>query len=130
LDSGESPPDGPLFEPHNHPRTWGSMSRFIGHYARDLRLVPLEQAIRRITSLPAQREHLRGRGLLQPGFYADIAVFDPATIIDAATYAEPNAISKGVSYVLVNGEIEYEHGKLTGIMAGCPLRGPNLKQEE
>ncbi|MGA6954815.1 MAG: amidohydrolase family protein, partial [Candidatus Acidiferrales bacterium] len=96
-------------------------------YVRDQKLLPLEQAIRKITSMPAQREHLTGRGLLQRGYYADITVFDPATIIDKATYTEPTKLSQGVDYVLVNGQVEYDHGALTGAKAGRALRGPGYR---
>jgi dihydroorotase/N-acyl-D-amino-acid deacylase len=122
LDANEMPLDGPLYEPHAHPRTFGSMPRFLGHYIRDLHLLPLEQAIRKITSLPAQREHLSNRGLLKEGFFADIAIFDPATIIDKATYQQPTQLSQGVKYVFVNGQLEFEDGKMTGVMAGKALR--------
>ena len=122
LDANEMPLDGPLFEPHAHPRTFGSMPRFLGHYVRDMHLMPLEQAIRKITSLPAQREHLTNRGLLKEGFFADITVFDPATIIDKATYTQPAQLSEGVKYVFVNGQLEFENGKMTGAMAGKALR--------
>jgi dihydroorotase/N-acyl-D-amino-acid deacylase len=124
LDASELSLDGPLFEPHSHPRALGSMPRFLGHYVRDEHLLPLEQAIRKITSLPAQRERLRDRGLLREGFFADITIFDPATIIDKATYENPIEISAGVRYVFVNGQLEYEDGKLTGAQAGRVLRGP------
>jgi N-acyl-D-amino-acid deacylase len=122
LDAGELSLDGLLFEPHTHPRAFGSMPRFLGHYSRDLHLLPVEQAIRKITSLPAQREHLSGRGLIKEGFFADITLFDPQSILDRATYAEPAQISTGVKYVLVNGQLEYENGHLTGVKAGRPLR--------
>jgi N-acyl-D-amino-acid deacylase len=122
LDAGELSLDGLLFEPHTHPRAFGSMPRFLGHYSRDLRLLPLEQAIRKITSLPAQREHLAGRGLIKEGFFADITVFDPGSIVDRATYAEPAQLSAGVKYVFVNGQLEYDSGHLTGVKAGRPLR--------
>jgi dihydroorotase/N-acyl-D-amino-acid deacylase len=124
LDASELSLDGPLFEPHSHPRAFGSMPRFIGHYVRDEHLLPLEQGIRKITSLPAQRERLRDRGLLKEGFFADITVFDPATIIDKATYENPAQISVGVKYVFVNGQLEYEDDKLIGAQAGRVLRGP------
>lgn len=127
LDAGEQSLDGLLFNPHAHPRTWGSMPRFLGHYSRDLNLVPLEQAVRKITSLPADREHLAERGMLKPGFFADITVFDPAKIIDRATYTNPGQLSEGVDYVFVNGQLEFEQGKLTGAKAGVPLRGPGWK---
>lgn len=124
LDASELSLDGPLFEPHSHPRAFGSMPRFLGHYVRDEQMLPLEQAVRKITSLPAQREHLRDRGLLKEGFFADITIFDPATIIDKATYENPAQISDGVKYVFVNGQLEYENGALSGAHAGRVLRGP------
>jgi N-acyl-D-amino-acid deacylase len=126
LDAGETSLDGPLFAPHTHPRAWGAMPRFLGHYTRDLQLLDLAQAIRKITSLPAQREHLVDRGLLKTGFFADVTVFDPAAIVDTATYREPNQVSKGVAYVLVNGQLEWDQGKLTGATAGRALRGPGF----
>ncbi len=128
LDFNEMPLDGPLFEPHSHPRGFGSMPRFLGHYARDLHLLPLEQAIRKVTSLPAQREHLRDRGLLKEGFFADITVFDPATIIDKATYTDPAQLSTGVKYVFVNGQLEFADGRMTRVNAGRALKGAGAKQ--
>ncbi len=122
LDANEMPLNGPLFEPHAHPRTFGSMPRFLGHYVRDLNLMPLEQGIRKITSLPAQREHLTGRGLLKEGFFADVTIFDPSTLKDNATYTEPAQLSTGVKYVFVNGQLEFENGAMTGAMAGRALR--------
>ena len=124
LDAAELSVDGPLFEPHTHPRAFGSMTRFLGRYVRDAHLMPLPDAIRKITSMPAQREHLTGRGLLRDGFYADITIFDPGTIIDRATFSEPTLLSEGVDYVFVNGQLEFDHGKLTPAHAGRPLRGP------
>jgi N-acyl-D-aspartate/D-glutamate deacylase len=123
LDSEELSLDGPLFEPHKHPRAFGSMPRFLGHYVRDTRLMPMEQAIRKMTSLPAARVHVKDRGLLLPGFYADVTVFDPEKIMDRATYAAPAQLSEGVSYVFVNGKLELEVGRLTGATGGRALRG-------
>jgi N-acyl-D-amino-acid deacylase len=123
LDASEMSLDGPLFEPHTHPRAFGSMPRFLGRYVREQGLVPLPEAIRRITSMPAQRYHLVNRGLIETGFYADITIFNPDTIIDRATYAEPTLLSEGIDSVLVNGKIEYESGRLTGAKAGRALRG-------
>jgi N-acyl-D-aspartate/D-glutamate deacylase len=123
LDAEEMSLDGPLYNSHTHPRTFGSMSRFLGYYVRGEHLLPIEAAIRKVTSLPAQREHLEGRGLLMPGYFADITIFDPATIIDHATYTKPDQLSTGVDYVIVNGQLEYDGGKLTGITAGRALRG-------
>ncbi len=130
LDANETSLDGPLFEPHSHPRAWGSMPRFLGHYSRDLHLLPLAEAIRKITSLPAQDERLVDRGLLKPGYFADITVFDPKAIKDTATYANANQVSRGVDYVFVNGKLEYDRGKLTGISAGRPLRGEGWEKSK
>jgi N-acyl-D-amino-acid deacylase len=127
LDINEMSLDGPLFEPHTHPRGYGSMPRFLGHYVRDLQLMPLEQAIRKITSLPAQREHLTGRGLIKEGFYADITIFDSGAIIDKATYTQPAQLAEGVKYVIVNGQVAFENGKATGAMAGKALKGQGAK---
>ncbi len=129
LDASELSLDGLLFEPHTHPRAFGSMPRFLGRYVRDERLMPLAEAIRKITSMPAQREHLTNRGLIKTGFYADITIFDPATIIDRATYTDPTQLSEGVDYVFVNGQLEYDDGKLTAAKAGRPLRGPGWHGE-
>jgi dihydroorotase/N-acyl-D-amino-acid deacylase len=123
LDAGEMSLDGPTYEAHTHPRTMGSMPRFLGHYVRDEHLMPLEAAIRKITSLPAQREHLDSRGLLKAGYFADITIFDPATLIDHATFTKPDQLSTGIDFTIVNGQVEYDHGKLTGVTAGKVLRG-------
>jgi N-acyl-D-amino-acid deacylase len=127
LDINEMSLDGPLFEPHTHPRGYGSMPRFLGHYVRDLQLIPLEQAIRKITSLPAQREHLTGRGLIKEGFFADITIFDSGSIIDKATYTQPAQLAEGVKYVLVNGQVAFENGKATGAITGRALKGQGTR---
>jgi len=123
LDAGEMSLDGPTYESHAHPRSMGSMPRFLGHYVRDEHLLPLEAAIRKITSLPAQREHLDSRGLLKPGYFADITIFDPTAIIDHATFTKSDQLSDGIDFTIVNGQVEYDHGKLTGTVAGKILRG-------
>ncbi|MCU1243960.1 MAG: D-alanyl-D-alanine carboxypeptidase/D-alanyl-D-alanine-endopeptidase [Candidatus Acidoferrum typicum] len=123
LDANEMSLDGPLFEPHGHPRAFGSMPRFLGHYVRDEHLMPLEAAVRKITSLPAQREHLTDRGLLKPGYFADVTIFDAAKIIDRATYNNPAQLAEGIDFTIVNGQIEFDHGKLTGATAGHFLHG-------
>jgi N-acyl-D-amino-acid deacylase len=124
LDASESPLDGPLYEPQSHPRAFGSMPRFLGRYVRDQKLMPLTEAIRKITSMPAQRQHLVGRGQLQVGYFADVTIFDPDTIIDRATYTDSTRLSQGINAVLVNGKVEFENGNLTGVNAGRALRGP------
>jgi dihydroorotase/N-acyl-D-amino-acid deacylase len=127
LDAGEVSLDGPLYEPHTHPRAFGAMPRFVGHYVRDQKILALEQGIRKMTSLPAQRERLVNRGLLKEGYFADITIFDPGTIQDVATYKTSSQLSKGVKYVFVNGQLEFEDGKLTGVTSGRALRGPGWK---
>jgi len=87
-------------------------------------VVPLEEAIRRLTSLPANNLNLRRRGLLLPGYFADVVVFDPATITDNATFAEPHQYATGVHYVLVNGEVVVRDGEHTGAKPGRVVRGP------
>ena len=129
LDASELSLDGPLFEPHSHPRAFGSMPRFLGHYVRDEHLMPLEQGIRKITSLPAQRERLVDRGLLKEGYFADVTIFDPATIEDKGTYEDPTQLSGGVKYVFVNGQLEYEDGHVTGTTAGRVLCGPGAQEK-
>jgi dihydroorotase/N-acyl-D-amino-acid deacylase len=129
FDCNEMSLDGPTFEPHTHPRCFGSMARFLGHYVRDEHLLPLEMAIRKVTSLPAQREHLQDRGLLKVGYFADISIFDPAKIIDHATYANPAQLAEGVDFTIVNGQIEFDHGKLTGAGAGHFLRGRGYQKD-
>jgi N-acyl-D-amino-acid deacylase len=99
------------------------MPRFLGRYVRNQKLMPLAEALRKITSMPAQREHLVGRGQIQVGYFADITIFDPAAIIDRASYTESTKLSEGIDTVLVNGQIEFEHGSLTGVNAGRALRG-------
>jgi N-acyl-D-amino-acid deacylase len=123
-DYGGVAPDGPFGSDGAHPRSYGTFPRILGHYVRDERLMPLEFAVRKATSLPAQRVGLTGRGLLKPGFFADITVFDPATIIDRATFENPHQPSAGIVYVLVNGRKVLDHGKLTSERPGRGLRGP------
>jgi N-acyl-D-aspartate/D-glutamate deacylase len=87
-------------------------------------LLSVTEAIRKITSMPAQRKHLIGRGQVQVGYFADITVFDPNTVIDRAAYTKSTKLSEGIDTVLVNGQVEFEHGALTGVTAGRAPRGP------
>ena len=105
-----------------HPRAYNTCARFLGKYVREEQALTLPQAVRRMTSFPAQRLGLQDRGLLREGMVADITVFDPDTIIDTGTYAEPNRYPTGISHVLVGGQLAVEHGKLTGARAGRVLR--------
>jgi len=114
--------DGIPFDTHPHPRLWGTFPRVLGHYARELKLFSLEDAVRRMTSYSAQRFKLAGRGEVKPGFYADICVFDPATVIDTATFEKPISAAKGIDTVLCNGQIVWRDGKPGGGRSGRVLR--------
>lgn len=105
-----------------HPRGYGTNARVLGYYVRQKKIIPLEEAIRRMTSLPAQKFKLAGRGLLQPNAVADVLVFDENTIIDASTYNRPHQYSKGMKYVVVNGQLVVENEKHTGLRSGKVLR--------
>ena len=105
-----------------HPRAYGTNSRVLGHYVRELKNLHLEDAIRKMTSLPAQRFQLKGRGLLMPGMAADIVIFDPDTIQDKATFDAPHAYAEGFSYVLVNGQFVLREGKYIGTKSGQVLK--------
>jgi hypothetical protein len=126
-DYGAVSPTGPLSESKSHPRAYGSFARILGKYVREEHNLRLEDAIRKFTSLPAQRERLDHRGLLRPDYFADITIFDPAKVRDVATFEDPNRTSTGFEYVFVNGVLALEHDKVTGQMGGRPLRGPGYK---
>ena len=117
--------DGIPFDAHPHPRLWGTFPRVLGHYSRDLKLFPLEDAVRRMTSYSAQRFHLAKRGEVKAGYYADICVFDPATVIDTATFEKPISPAAGIDTVLCNGTIAWRDGKVGGGRGGRAL---NLQQ--
>jgi N-acyl-D-amino-acid deacylase len=106
-----------------HPRGYGTNARVLGKYVRDEKVIGLEEAIRRMTSLPAQKFHLTGRGLLLPGYHADIVIFDPATVTDNSTFDKPHQYSSGFKYVLVNGDLTVDEGKHTGVRKGVVLKG-------
>ena len=109
---------------HRHPRTYGTFPRVLGHYVRDLQLLSLEQAVHRASGLPATNLSLRNRGFLREGYFADVLVFDPATIQDHATFEEPHQYSTGMEKVFVNGELVFEDGEHTGALPGQFVRGP------
>jgi len=129
-DAGGVAPDGPFGQDGTHPRAYGTFARIMGHYVRDVKLLPLEEAVRKATSRAAARVGLVDRGLLRPGMYADVTVFDPATVIDRATFQQPHQPSAGVVYVLVNGQVVLDHGKVTPARPGRGLRGPGYLPSE
>lgn len=121
-DSGAQAVDGPFAHVGTHPRAFGAAARLVGPYVRDLHLFSLEEAVRRLTSLPARRVGLLDRGVLRPGMFADLVVFDPATIRDTATYLQPLRYAEGIEEVVVNGRLVLDHGRLTDERPGRALR--------
>jgi N-acyl-D-amino-acid deacylase len=126
-DAGSPAAEGVFLKWNPHPRAYGNFARLLGKYVRDERVIPLEEAIRRLTSLPADNLKIRGRGRLVPGYYADIVIFDPATIQDHATFDKPHQYSTGVRDVLVNGVRVLKNGEHTGAFPGRVVRGAGWK---
>ena len=118
--------DGLPHDVHPHPRLWGTFPRVLGHYAREAGLFSLEEAVRKMTSLSAQRFGLKDRGVLRAGAYADLAVFDPDTVLDAATFDDPKQPAKGIEMVLVNGRVVWQDGQHSGARPGRALRRQDL----
>ena len=122
-DSAGTSPEGILGEEHPHPRAYGTFPRILRKYVREEKKLTLEEAIRKFSALPAQRMRLTDRGVLKQGMWADVVVFDPETVRDIATFDDPNRLSQGMEYVLVNGVPVIEEGKMTGALPGKVLRG-------
>jgi N-acyl-D-amino-acid deacylase len=122
-DSSGASPEGLLGQEHPHPRAYGAFPRILRKYVREEKKLSLEDAIRKFSALPAQRMRLTNRGVLKAGMWADLVVFDPATIKDVATFAEPNQLSQGMEYVLLNGGLVIDQGRMTGVLPGKVLRG-------
>jgi N-acyl-D-amino-acid deacylase len=123
-DAGAPATEGVFLQSNPHPRAYGSFARLLGKYVREEGVIPLEEAVRRLTSLPAENLSLRRRGRLEPGYFADVVVFDPETITDHATFAEPHQYSTGVQHVWVNGVQVVRDGTHTGAKPGRVVRGP------
>ncbi len=123
-DSEGTAPDGILGREHPHPRAYGTFPRILRKYVREEKKLRLEEAIRKFSSLPAQRMRLADRGVIKAGLWADVAVFDPESVRDLATFENPNQLSEGMRYVLVNGIPVIENGKMTNALPGKVLRGP------
>ena len=107
-----------------HPRSYGTFPRILGQYVREEHLLPLEEAVRKMTSATAARLSIRDRGLLRPGMFADIVIFDPRTVADRATYETPHQVPDGIRYVIVNGAVVMRDNQLTGAKPGRAVRGP------
>jgi dihydroorotase/N-acyl-D-amino-acid deacylase len=122
-DSSGTSPEGLLGQEHPHPRAYGTFPRILRKYVREEKVITLEDAIRKFSALPAQRLRLTDRGVLKAGMWADVVIFDPATVRDLATFDNPNQLSEGMDYVLVNGVPVIDRGKMTGALPGTVLRG-------
>ncbi|MBO0819474.1 MAG: D-aminoacylase [Nocardiopsaceae bacterium] len=126
-DGASMAPEGAFARAPTHPRAYGSFARVLGHYAREEKVLTLAEAIRKMSGLPASTLGLSGRGVLRERAYADIVVFDPATVADRATFSDPHQLSAGVSEVLVNGKVALADGAFTGELAGRALAGPGAR---
>lgn len=126
-DAGSPATEGVFLKYKDHPRAYGNFARLLGKYVRDEKVISLEEAIRKLTSLPAENLKIKKRGVLQPGYYADLAIFDPAKIQDHATFEQPAQYSTGMVHVLVNGVPVLENGEHTGARPGKIVRGPGWK---
>jgi N-acyl-D-amino-acid deacylase len=120
-------PYGPLHQGKPHPRNYGTFPRFLGLYVRDRKALTLPQAVKKMTSMPAAKLGLKDRGTLKQANFADIVIFDPATVADKATYTEPEQYPIGIDYVIVNGQVVIDHDKHTGALPGKVLYGPGKK---
>ncbi|MEO7501538.1 MAG: amidohydrolase family protein, partial [Gemmatimonadaceae bacterium] len=127
-DEGSYAPEGVFLESNPHPRAYGSFARILGKYSRDEKVIPLAEAIRRLTLLPATNLRIKRRGKLAPGYYADVVVFNPATIIDKATFDKPHQYATGVVHVFVNGVQVLANGEHTGAKPGRVVRGPGWRK--
>jgi N-acyl-D-amino-acid deacylase len=123
-DSPPLAPEGEFLQNGVHPRAYGTFARLLGRYVRDEQLIPLEEAVRRLAALPAATLKLERRGLLRPGYFADVVVFDPRTIQDHATFEQPHQYATGVRHVLVNGTAVVADGEHTGATPGRVVPGP------
>ncbi|HEV8232006.1 MAG TPA: D-aminoacylase [Thermoanaerobaculia bacterium] len=128
-DSGAKAEDGIYSEEKSHPRAWGSAPRILGHYVREEKLLTLEEAIRKMTSLPASRMGLADRGIVRPGMAADVVAFDPATVRERSTYADPLHYSEGIPFVMVNGQLVVDGGRITNARPGRALKGPGYREQ-
>ncbi|MFT4937329.1 MAG: N-acyl-D-amino-acid deacylase [Paraglaciecola sp.] len=123
-DSEALAPEGEFLKSNPHPRAYGTFTRLLGHYVREKNVISLQEAVRRLTTLPAENLKLKQRGALKAGYAADIVVFNPDTIIDKATFAKPHQLASGVEHVWVNGQQVLKNGQHTGAFPGQVVRGP------
>jgi N-acyl-D-amino-acid deacylase len=129
-DEASLAPEGVFLKANPHPRSYGNVARLLGKYVREEKVISLAEAVRRLSALPAQNLKLDRRGSLKPGFFADVVVFDPASIADHATFEKPHQYATGVRHVFVNGAQVIKDGEHTGAMSGQVVRGPGWKGKE
>ena len=126
-DASSMAPEGVFVKTSTHPRAYGNFARLLGKYVRDEHVIPLEEAIRKLTSLPAATLRVKERGRIESGFFADVVVFDPKTIADRSTYEKPHQYAVGMRHVWVNGKQVLKDGEHTGQKPGRVVRGPGYK---
>jgi len=129
-DASSLTPEGVFLNSSTHPRAYGNFSRLLGKYVRDEQIISIEEAVRKLTSLPASNLKIKKRGSLSKGYFADLAIFNPETIQDHATFSEPHQLSTGMIHVFVNGEQVLKNGKHTGAKPGRVVRGPGYKNPQ
>ena len=121
-------PEGPRGKTHPHPRYYGTFPRVLGRYTRELKVLTLPEAIRKMTSMNADKISIPDRGLLKVGYWADVTVFDPNSVADKATFVNPHQYPVGIPYVIVNGKVVLDNGRHTGALPGRVLRGPGFRR--
>ena len=129
-DEGSIEPEGVFLKSNPHPRAYGNVARLLGKYVREKKIISLEEAIRRLTVLPAENLQLNERGTLRTGYFADVVVFDPGHVADHATFEKPHQFSTGVRDVFVNGVQVLKNGEHTGAKPGQVVRGPGYKKSK
>jgi N-acyl-D-amino-acid deacylase len=127
-DAASLAPEGVFLKSSTHPRAYGNFARLLAKYVRQEKIIPLQEAVHRLTSMPAGNLKLDRRGLLKKGYFADVVVFDPMTIQDHATYTQPQQYSTGVQHVFVNGVQVLRNGEHTGAKPGRVVRGPGYRK--
>lgn len=127
-DAGAPASEGDFLKSSTHPRAYGNFARLLGKYVRDEQVIPMEEAIHKLTKLSADKLSITKRGLLAPGYYADVVIFDPAKIKDNATFAEPHQYAEGVNHVFVNGQQVLKDGEATENRPGRFVRGPGYQK--
>jgi len=126
-DAGSYATEGVFLNKSTHPRAYGSFARLLGKYVREEKIITIEEAIRKLTSQPAQNLKIKKRGMLKEGYFADVVMFDPDKILDNATFKQPHQYATGMIHVLVNGKQVLKDGEHTGALPGRVVRGPGWK---